>query len=80
MAEGGVAHGRVDLEVEQIADAAHVAARGVDLLEDPVLSQRPRFDVRLLPGEQTADGYEAGSRATSDEQVGEAANWLCVHA
>jgi hypothetical protein len=39
MVEGGlVAHGGVDLEGEQIADAAYVAVRGEDLLEDPVLS------------------------------------------
>lgn len=35
----GVAHGGVDAEAEEVEDAPDVAARSMDLLKDPVLTQ-----------------------------------------
>lgn len=40
----------LDAEPEQVADAADVAAGGVDLVQDPVLAQRPGTQGGVLPG------------------------------
>ena len=65
----GVAVRAFDAESEEVADAAYVAAGGVDLLEDAVLAQGLGSEVGVLPGEGLADGTSRGARAPVDEQV-----------
>ncbi|HUJ64144.1 MAG TPA: hypothetical protein VLX59_01315 [Acidimicrobiales bacterium] len=57
----GVAHGGPDGDAGQVADAADVAAGGVDLLEDGIFSQRWRSQGGAAPGELFADRGEPGA-------------------
>src|SRR5437879_1281180 len=57
---GRVSHRGVDGHTEQVADAADVAAGGVDLLQDAVLAQRLGSQVGAGPRELAAGGREAG--------------------
>src|SRR5579862_2827001 len=66
---GAVAHGGRHREAEQVADAPDVAARREDLLEDAVLTESPRPEVRPSPRELAAHTDEARGAATGDEQV-----------
>ncbi|WP_248580844.1 hypothetical protein [Nocardioides sp. InS609-2] len=65
-----VAGGAFDAEAEEVTDAAHVAAGGVDLVEDAVLAQGTRSYGAVFPGEGVAAGDESGCGASVDEQVG----------
>src|SRR5215471_5361542 len=66
---GGIALGSLDAEAEQIADSTDVAAGGVDLLEDAVLSQCLGSEIRVGPRELAADRDEAWRAAAGDQQV-----------
>src|SRR6266542_1968923 len=67
----GVAHCPLDGESEEVADAADVAAAGVDLLQDAVFAQRLGSEVRSSPSprELAADRDEAWCAAPADEQM-----------
>lgn len=65
-----VAGGTFDAEPEQVADAAHVATGGVDLVRDAVLAQRPRTQGDVALGEAVADGHQPWRGAPADQQVG----------
>ena len=64
-----VAGGAFDAEPEEVADAAYVAAGGVDLVEDAVLAQGAWSYGAVLPGEGAAAGDESWCGSSVDEQV-----------
>ena len=53
----------VDGDAEEVADATHVAAGGVDLLEDAIFAQRLGTEAGVVPGELGTDANEAGCAA-----------------
>ena len=73
-----VAGGSSDAETEEVAEAAYVAAGGVDLVEDAVLAHDlGAQSAVVLPGEGVAAGNEPGRGASVDEQVGD--GWQRLH-
>ena len=64
-----VAGGALDAEAEEVADAAYVAAGGVDLVQDAVLAQRLGSDAVSFQGKEWPAGDETGCGASVDEQV-----------
>lgn len=58
--------GAGDAEPEEVADAAYVAAGGVDLVEDAVLAQGAGSYGAVPPGEGVAAGDEAWSARGTD--------------
>ena len=67
---GGVAHGGSDGDGEQVADTSHVAAGGVNLGEDAVLSQGLGAEPCSVPGELLGDRDEPWRADPADEEVG----------
>ena len=65
----GVAHGGVYGEPEEVADAADVAAGGVDLGQDAVFSQGLGSQGGSVPRELFADRGEAPCADPADEEV-----------
>jgi hypothetical protein len=65
----GVAGGGVDADSEEIVDAAQVATRGEDFVEDPVFSDEPGGHAELDAEPPAADRVESACGAVVDEEV-----------